>query len=70
MGEVEFLQGNLSSARRNFKSALRASMANKFSVEACHSKTLLSFMDGKIDNRCYNKLGLKLRFRTIPFNIP
>jgi len=73
MGEIEFLRGRLSSALVNLKSAFRDSLANGFSVENCHAAALLSFVNkknGKTGNRCYNKLGLKLKFRTIPFNIP
>jgi hypothetical protein len=27
-------------------------------------------LSGNIDDRCYNKLGLKLKFRGLPFNMP
>jgi len=73
MGEIEFLRGRLSPALANLNAALRDSLSNGFSVEKCHAAALLSFVNkknGKNGNRCYNKLGLKLKFQSIPFNIP
>ena len=73
MGEVEFLRGRISSALANLNAAFRDSLFHGFSVENCHADALLSFVNkknGKNGNRCYNKLGLKLKFAGIPFNIP
>ncbi|MEW6675269.1 MAG: tetratricopeptide repeat protein [Nitrospirota bacterium] len=70
LGELNFLEGRKTHAKRQLKAALYDSTKNSFAVEKCHAKTILSYMDGKIDNGCYNKLGLKLRFQGLPFNIP
>ncbi|MEK7742014.1 MAG: hypothetical protein AAB273_00025, partial [Nitrospirota bacterium] len=73
IGEIEFLRGRISSALVNLNAAFRDSLSDGFSVENCHADALLSFVNknnGKSGNRCYNKLGLKLKFQSIPFNIP
>lgn len=70
IGEVRFMKGGIRRARMDFNSALTDAGRWKFAVEGCHARTLLSFIDGKTDYGCYNKLGLKLKFKKIPFNIP
>lgn len=70
LGELNFLEGRMANAKRQLKAALYDSTKNSFAVEKYYAKTILSYMDGKIDNECYNRLGLKLRFQGLPFNIP
>ena len=57
-------------SQKEIESAFTESMDHGFRVEACHSKNLLSFMNRKRNVRCYNRLGLKLRFQGLPLNIP
>ncbi|PIV42895.1 MAG: hypothetical protein COS27_06110 [Nitrospirae bacterium CG02_land_8_20_14_3_00_41_53] len=70
LGEIALLKGKKAVARRHFLASLHGSMKNSFAIEGCHATTILSFMNGKIDNTCYNRPGLKLRFQGLPFNIP
>jgi tetratricopeptide (TPR) repeat protein len=70
LGEIALLKGMKAVARKHFLASLYGSTKNSFAVERCHTTTLISFMNGKIDNGCYNRLGLKLRFQGLPFNIP
>ncbi len=70
LGQVSLISGRNALAKNYIEASLNESIKNGFRVEACHARTLLSFMDGKRDRRCYNRLGLKLRFQGLPLNIP
>jgi tetratricopeptide (TPR) repeat protein len=71
LGEIALLKGKKTVARKYLLASLYESIKNNFAVEKCHVSTILSFlMNGKIDNSCYNRLGLKLRFQGLPLNIP
>lgn len=70
MAELRALSGRKRAAQNMLDSALRDSQAYGFAVEACHAKALRSVLEGLPGNECYRKLGLKLKFDSIPFNIP
>jgi hypothetical protein len=76
LGEIALLKGRKAAARRHFLASLYGSTKNSFAVEKCHARTLTACMNfgggfsGKIDDGCYNRLGLKLGFQVLPFNIP
>jgi tetratricopeptide (TPR) repeat protein len=71
LSELDFLRGDRSSSRRRVKAALRDSLKKGFALEACHSRTLLNYLETEeTDNKCYNRLGARLRFGNFPFNIP
>jgi tetratricopeptide (TPR) repeat protein len=71
LGEIAMLKGSKTAAERNLSSALKETARMGFAVEKCYARTLMSFfMDKTTDNKCYNQLALKLRFRGLPFNIP
>jgi tetratricopeptide (TPR) repeat protein len=70
LGEIALLRGNKAVAGKNISAARETAVRNNFGIEKCYVKTMLGLMDGKIDNTCYNQLGLKIRFRGLPLNIP
>lgn len=70
LGQLSLIDGRNALAKKYIEASLTESMNNGFRVEACHAKILLSFLHGKKDNRCYNSLGLRLRFHGLPLNIP
>jgi len=76
LGEIDLLDGDDTAARKHLSASLHASTKYGFAVEKCHAKTLMAYMNSKrgffrkIDDGCYNKLGLKLSFRGLPLNIP
>jgi tetratricopeptide (TPR) repeat protein len=70
LGQLSLIAGRAALAKNDIESSFTESMNHGFRVEACHAKILLSFMNGKRDNRCYNKIGLKLRVQGLPLNIP
>jgi len=70
LGEIALLRGKKALARRQILAAGGKAMKNNFSIEKCYVDTMLSLLDGKIDNTCYNELGMKIRFRGLPLNIP
>ncbi len=79
LGEIALLKGKKAIAKRQILTSLHCSSKNSFAVEKCHAKTLISYMNKNnppefsltsIDDGCYNRLGLKLRFQGLPFNIP
>lgn len=69
-GEIAFLKGRKAAAKRYISDALEDAHTHGFALEKCHATALLSCITGKIQNACYNQLGLKLRFRDLPMNIP
>lgn len=69
-GEIALLTGDRAPAKRHIESALKESAAYGFAVERCYAETLAQMLSGKVDNSCYERLGLKLRFRSLPLNIP
>jgi tetratricopeptide (TPR) repeat protein len=70
LGQLSLIAGKAAPAKNDIGTSFTESINHGFRVEACHAKILLSFMNGKRDMRCYNKLGLKLRFQGLPLNIP
>jgi tetratricopeptide (TPR) repeat protein len=70
LGEIALLEGRKKSAEKYFKEAVADSKKYGFKVERCHAEMLFSSLSGKITSICYNKLGLKLSFNTLPFNLP
>jgi tetratricopeptide (TPR) repeat protein len=71
LGQVQYLRGDRSAARREFVKAFHDSVGNKFGIETCHSKALLEYMKtGKMTHECHRRAGSRLRVSSIPFNIP
>jgi tetratricopeptide (TPR) repeat protein len=70
IGELDLLEGRKAHAVRQLRVALRESMKNDFAIERTHAQTIISCIGGKIDKSSYNRLGLKLKFQGLPFNIP
>jgi len=70
-GEIALMTGRKKSAEKYLASALEASVIHRFAVEKCYADTLKSFfLRGELDNPCYDRLGLKLKFHALPLNIP
>jgi len=71
LGEVLFLRGDIHDAITAFTRSLDDSRKHDFLIEACHSEALLNYSTTqKRDSSCYKKIGLRLTFSPIPFNIP
>ena len=70
LGEIALLRGKKVSAMKHISAARETATRNNFGIEKCYVKTILTLLDGKIDNTCYNELGVKIRFRGLPLNIP
>jgi len=70
LGEIALLGGKKAVARRHISAAGEKATKNNFSIEKCYVNTMLALLDGKIDNTCYNELGMKIQFRGLPLNIP
>lgn len=70
LGELDFLEGKKANAIKLLKEAFHESMKNGFALEKIHAKTFISYIEGKLNKSSYNKLGLKLKFQGIPFNMP
>lgn len=86
LGEIAFLQDKKTEALRLLKEAFYKSLKNGYAIEKCHAGVILSYVlkdisaskkkqlkikrFSEIDDRCYNRLGLKIRFQGLPFNIP
>lgn len=70
LAELRYLAGDVSGARRMLASAHEEARSYRFAVEECHSSALLGALDAKGVHGCYRRLGLGLRFKSIPFNIP
>lgn len=83
-GEISLLKGKKETAKKLFLSALKGTKGNGFALERCHAETLISFMNrpslsagagteessGGANAECYDRLGVKLGFQTLPLNIP
>ena len=69
-GEIDLLTGRKTSAIRHIEAALNESGVYGFAVERCYAETLTQMLSGKADNSCCKRLGLKLRFQSLPLNIP
>lgn len=69
-GEIALLKGDDAVAKKYISAAHKESLKYGFAVEACHAKVLLSSMTGRMENTCYNKIGVRLKFRKLPLNIP
>jgi hypothetical protein len=70
LGEIALLEGRRSTAEKYFKEAVANAGKYDFKVERCHAEMLFSSLSGKNRSTCYNKLGLKLGFGMLPFNLP
>jgi tetratricopeptide (TPR) repeat protein len=71
LGEVLFLRGDISGAKKALTRSLNDSRKHDFILEASHSEALLDYITKeRTDNSCYKKIGLRLKFSPIPFNIP
>jgi len=70
LGEISFLSGKKVSAMKYLNVSLADAINYKFAVERCHAETILSCINEKTDDKCYNRLGLELKFQELPFNIP
>ena len=57
-------------AEKYFRESVLNAKKYGFNVERCHAEMLSSCLSGKITSVCYNKLGLKLSFDKLPFNLP
>jgi hypothetical protein len=70
-GEISLLTGKKAFAKRHLSTAQNESCKHGFAVEACYAKTLIYLNDDKaIDNTCYRRLGLRLKFQALPLNFP
>jgi tetratricopeptide (TPR) repeat protein len=81
-GEISLLEGKLAAAKKYLSSALNGTKEHSFALERCHAETLISFMNAASASTkagakrplnsasCYDRLGLKLVFQTLPLNIP
>jgi hypothetical protein len=69
-GEIALLEGRKKLAGKYFRDSVSNAKKYAFKVERCHAEMLSSCLSGKTTTGCYNKLGLKLSFQTLPFNIP
>jgi tetratricopeptide (TPR) repeat protein len=70
IAELQAMKGKISLAKKTIASQVKEAVSWGFGIETCHARALLSSLDGKTNNACYGKLGLKLSFNLIPFNIP
>jgi len=70
LGELDFLEGRKGRALRRLQAALAEAGRYRFAVEKCHATVIISYIRGKLFDRCYNKLGLKNLFQGLPFNTP
>jgi hypothetical protein len=70
LGEIALLEGRKNKAEKYFSEAVTNAKKYGFKVERCHAEMLFSSLSGEITSFCYNKLGLKLSFDTLPFNLP
>ena len=73
--EISLLEGKKAAAKKYSSAALLGSKKNGFALEECHTETLISFLNepsssGNKKSTCYDRLGLKLGFQTLPLNIP
>jgi tetratricopeptide (TPR) repeat protein len=82
--EIALIAGRKASARKYALSALLGSKKHGFALEKCHTETLISLLEGhsssgnksngassvNIKNTCYDRLGVNLRFKKLPLNIP
>lgn len=70
LGELQWLWGRKAGAKRMLRQAGEEARAHGFMVEDCHAGALLSSTEDGTDNSCFGRLGLRLSFSDIPFNIP
>lgn len=70
LGEIDFLEGRKALAVKQLEMAFREATEKGFAVERCHAAVILCYINEKINDKCYNRLGLRLKFRGLPFNIP
>jgi hypothetical protein len=69
-GEITLLEGKSKRAEKYFREAVAGADKYGFKVESCHAALLFSSLSGKTASGCYNNLGLKLNFDSLPFNLP
>ncbi|BCB96966.1 tetratricopeptide repeat domain protein [Dissulfurispira thermophila] len=74
LGELMFMQGRYDLAEKKLMSAFQGADMHGFKLERCHSEMLLTHIGTqKIKGRgqnCYKKIGVRLNFTGIPFNMP
>ncbi len=68
--ELKALAGRKKSARAVVSGALELARAQGFAVEACHAEAMLSVLEGAPSFACYDDLGLKQKYKELPFNLP
>jgi tetratricopeptide (TPR) repeat protein len=69
-GEIALLEGRKKLAEKYFRDSVNKAKKYGFKVERCHAERLSSCLSGKTTTACYHRLGLKLNFQTLPFNLP
>jgi tetratricopeptide (TPR) repeat protein len=76
-GEVAWMMGKEKRAQALIRGALASAVAHKFRLEECHARLLLlnagkAYRKGAAAKTpsCYKKIGVGLRFDTMPFNLP
>ena len=76
-GEVAWMMGKGKAAHALISEALASAVAHKFRLEECHARLLLlnagkTYRKGSVAKTppCYKKIGVGLRFDTMPFNLP
>ncbi len=74
LGEIDLMRGRNAAAEKRLRRALANAGKHSFSLEQCHANTLLAFLAGASVNAVslsgYKKIGVAMRTRAIPFNIP
>lgn len=68
--ELAAVKGKKIPALRQARIAFESAKEHSFGVEACHASLLIGILSGTPKNDCYKKLGLKLKYGTLPLNIP
>ncbi len=68
--ETALLEGKAARAEQLVLAGLADARHHGFLVETCHAQALHAVLKGRPSPACYGRLGLKLSFDRIPFNLP
>ncbi len=76
-GEIDLIEGKYKQAEKLFNLALEITESFNFALEKCHAKSLLGFLKFKDSSdivksniKCYEKIGVKVYPKEIPYNMP
>jgi len=76
LSQVYALRGERKAALKLLERTLRITEKGNYLLENCHARTLHDWLSGKKSilteggPACYNRLGIRLKFTGLPFNIP